>query len=780
MRKFFYTLFIILIAFQTAQAAYYSSQGNEKTATFISQYTSRSMDPQTLDYYQQIKDNYNIHIIKDTWVADNSQEWRNAYQNSDLIFVVSLSDEVLNQRRYYFCNNLAEVLESSVGLIFAGNSVLYNNESYGCLYTPKFNFSNPANNSQIIQNEIKIIELDESTGDYSKSRYNLSESKSIFPIVSPNNGKIIGVVEGDPDGSGMQSYGEYPLFVIWGGVRYNAISWGITTSKIEACENCLGWELFHQFLDWASDEDNMGFSIETDKEVYYSGDRILITAKAEVDIKEIEGEIIYPINDQSFDLVFSGGGKEWTSIYLIEEDPPGEYIISVTGDTLDVRKNVTIKVMDMYLDIRNNTEEVRISTELRDRHGQIIEGNVEIVVERPSGTYDQYSFDESVVDMIYNVSESGSYIVSITGTDMNNRSQRITENFYFKLKPNLTFVPENIVETVNNPAKLIKNIRLANEGKETVQGINVKTGGEISDWVVFNISPFNLTPQNYTSFNVNIDVPEVVEGEYKGILNISSKEGYDILPIIITVDYLGQLGVSPLTATEWLKLNDAKEVEFELKNSGKGSLEIISVNPSSEIQDWVHISHKPRIIPSNGKGILRVLVSTEGVSLTESLKRLSGKIDITTDLGVHKMPPSLNLNIFPSISEEIRGLYDDLIQAEKELEALKEEMDISNLQGEVEVLRIKIGNTQELYINNQLESAYQSYSSIQSEINQLKEQIQQKKEGIETRKKRNKIIIIGLIVFALVAIIGYIIYKKVKEEKRYSWLYKKWKPDLPF
>ena len=270
MRKILLVILLILLVMPISQAAFfYFDYSNKKNATFVSKYDSRSMDSQTLDYYEKIKENYNIYIIKDSSVATNSQDWNEAYKNSNLIFVTNLNDYSINETKDGFCQNLAEILDESVGLVFTGNSLIFEgNETDNisiCLYTQYFNFAEGYNNNKLIKNNFKISESHEITEGYLKKTYNLGEEKNIYPIVSPKNGLTLAIVNGDPDGSGSLSSEDYPLMILWQGITYNILSLGITTSKLTGCSECVGWDLFKQSLDWVSDKQNMGFDFETNK-----------------------------------------------------------------------------------------------------------------------------------------------------------------------------------------------------------------------------------------------------------------------------------------------------------------------------------------------------------------------------------------------------------------------------------------------------------------------------------------------------------------------------------
>ena len=57
---------------------------------------------------------------------------------SDLVFVTTLSDDELGKKMDDFCEELSLVLNSTKGIVFAGNSFMFNNESIGCIYSKYF------------------------------------------------------------------------------------------------------------------------------------------------------------------------------------------------------------------------------------------------------------------------------------------------------------------------------------------------------------------------------------------------------------------------------------------------------------------------------------------------------------------------------------------------------------------------------------------------------------------------------------------------------------------
>jgi len=596
-------------------------------------------------------------------------------------------------------------------------------------------------------------------------------------VVSPKDGTVLAMVEGDPDGPGPQNDGDYSLLVLWRGLRYNVLSFGLTTSELSGCSNCLGWDLFNQALNWTSGQENMGFDFEINKDEYFIGDRINIDVSSHVDMEDVSGKIIYP-DDKSYDLAFTGSGKNRESIYLLQdEDPTGEYIISVTADTLEIIKEIRVNVMTIDVYIDNITEDVWVDVELKDKYGRELDNcRIDISVQKKSGLRDQYSFmNVSSAHLTYNVSESGSHTIYVIARDVLGRTQSTQDIFYFSLKPNITFSPENITETVHDAVNLTRIVYLTNQGNETLTNIVAEKVGDISDWIDFNDTPFDLSSGAANTIVLNITVSKIAEGKYTGHLNFTSDQGFSMFSITINLDYLGKLNVYPSSQTEVLTLNQRKEVEFWLNNSGEGSLEIKSVIPSMEISDWVYITNKPRIITARGKSPLQILVSTESVGIDEIFKTITGSIDITTDLGSHYPSPSLTLKVFSDISREVESFYPDLIELEKKLVELKEETDVSGFREQIDTIRVRIANTQELYSNDQLESAYQMYNEIKDEVDKLKTLVQQKENELIESKRKVIRTLVTLVAVVVVAVVGYKVYKEVKKHGEWSWLYKKWK-----
>jgi F0F1-type ATP synthase assembly protein I len=84
-------------------------------------------------------------------------------------------------------------------------------------------------------------------------------------------------------------------------------------------------------------------------------------------------------------------------------------------------------------------------------------------------------------------------------------------------------------------------------------------------------------------------------------------------------------------------------------------------------------------------------------------------------------------------------------------------------------------NTKVLYDNTQFESAIEMYNSIKPDIINLITSVEEKNNQLKESKMKSVRLVIIFVAVIVVVIVGYILYKKVKESGEYSWLYKKWK-----
>jgi chromosome segregation ATPase len=169
------------------------------------------------------------------------------------------------------------------------------------------------------------------------------------------------------------------------------------------------------------------------------------------------------------------------------------------------------------------------------------------------------------------------------------------------------------------------------------------------------------------------------------------------------------------------------------------------------------------------------MVLTMDEPLTETFKEVDGTININTESGSYQPSPSVKLKLYSDIATEADSFYPRLIEIEKEVEDLSTKTDVESFEEEIESIRAKIMNTQDLYNNGQLESAYGMYNGIGTELEELKKQVEERESELKEGKRTviRTVIIIGIII--VVVIVGYKVYKSVRGNMEYGWLYDKWK-----
>jgi hypothetical protein len=765
---------VLFLLFPVAQA---------RTAVFVSKYESRSIpDSNIANYYTAIGKIFSeIAIVQDIKVKQNSTDWTNAYINADLIFVISLNEEMLKESRSIFCGNLSSALHKMKGIVFAGNSNFFNSAVFGCPYVTYFNLASSANNNQLKNNSIKITTAHQITNGYTINKtYNIKINDSIYALVNPINGTILGTVYGDPDGSGPLSSRDSPFLVIWEGIDNRVATWALNTSDLTDCSDCLGWNLFNQLLNWVSNTSDIGFKITTDKEIYYPNDTVKIYVNSPVDIGSISGTIYYP-NNQNYPLSFQGSGKERYSAYLLEkEDPSGNYNIEVVADGVKKSKMISVNALYLNLDINNQTEKVKIWANSTDFTGNIVNVNLTVNITSPKGGKSNYYFENNgSVFLTYDALESGEYTVYVKAIDVYDRIDSKTKYFSFYFKANITnvkFTPENIIEVVNGAKNLTESVTVFNNETNNVSNTQIEKLGNISSWITLkNTSLGIIESKESKTLTFDINVPDVDEGNYTGELKFLFEEGEEYkFPITIKMSYFGVLSVNPESWEGWIIRGQSKSIQFFLFNDGKGDVIIKSVNVTV-LEDQISVVQKPDKIEPGGNKSLKIEIKTSDILMGGLIKKVNSALKITTDQGVYSPYINLEVNVIENIRDKVNELSLQLEELDSNITTLKKATDVSSIETKSENIKIDLEQVKSSFDQDDYENAATQYESLELSVEDLKSDIE--RTYIEVGKKKNldNRIIIVLIVSVAIAVVIVFVYMKIQSEKKYNWLYNKWK-----
>ena len=765
MKKLLLIYLIFLFLTPSVVAVFFENQGSDKTAVFISKYSSKSMDLDTLMYYNEIYKDFSVHIVKDSSVWMNKPDWINAYEDADLIFITSLSKDALNTSKSTFCGNLSIALKGMKGIVFAGNSSIYHSDYTGCLYDPAFNLASPSESSGVRTNKVKIVAEHQITEGYELGSYNLSGENTVYTVESPINGMSLGNVNDDA------------FLCVWEGLAYRAATWGIETSNISDCEDCLGWKIFHQLLKWVSNTSDMGFKIETDKEVYTQGDIIYITVSAPAEIITISGTITDP-SGKSYELSFFGEGKSRESNYLLsDEDPNGEYKITTIVDGIQKSKTILVKSFDLMMSIDNTTEAVSIGAETVTPSGDKVEvANITLTITTPLGSIQSFVFnDTSSANLIYNVTRSGEYRVYSKAVDKHGREDSEVGIFSFFLTPNVTFSPDHITKVVTGQKVLNFTVYVVNRGDEPIVNITLKPAGEIKDWILLGSTVLpDIDVGDYGVIDFFVSIPEAGVDTYTGRIDLMHKGGVESLPITIKIQYPDELLITPSAWEGKLILGKSEIVELRMDNVGKGDVFIESINVTGELKKYMSILDIPRSISPNKTRKMRIKVTTSGVSVQNLMTTLLGELTIRTRGGLHKSIP-LKLLVVEDLTERLESMSNEVKRLEGEIIYLSGRYDVSDLRAELDDVKNELEDARRLFAQGEYESAVNVFNSLKNDLETLKDKIIQRQEELQERKKN--VVKLILIIFALIIIFAtfaFVLYI-IKKGKEYSWLYKKWK-----
>ncbi len=748
-----------------------------KNAVFVSQYSSTSMDSRTLAYFLKVRENFNVTIVSENEIIKNTATWKNTLNSTDLVFVTSLSDVALQENRSSFCGNLSVALNRTKGIVFAGESLKYTSDTFkGCIYTSQFNLADNYVNDQISNFIVRIAAQHQITSGYDLVNYNLNMYDRIFPVNAPIGGTTLGTVNGDPDGSGPLSSGDYPFLIIWEGLTYRVGTWGITTQEIEGCVRCLEWKLFHQLLEWVSNTSDMGFKIKTDKETYSQGEQIFITVESPVDIGKPTGKIKYP-NKQEFDLTFFGSGikKIWNSnYYLLDSDPDGKYTIEVEYPNFKTKKEITAKAFEIDLSFDNKTKDIIIAANISTNILTPLTFDIDITITKPSGSKLTRPIKNTTsTSIVFEATESGKYLVSANATDQFKRTDSTTSDFYFSLTTNLTFTPP-IIEIIRfKPENITDIITIKNNVHFNITNINISATGNVSDYIELEYTMIKVIPPNLTeTLTFTISTPADI-GVYTGAIRFTFKDGEEELPITVKIIEPGILIIQPQALNIWIMLNEEVTLNLDLINGGETTINITEINLIGDLIERSTILASPNILEPEERSELIIQVNSGGVIIIDKIETLQGSVGILMADGQLEYI-DLTINVVEPLDDEFSRVDNVVASVKDTLNQYKDRIDTSKYFSELQEIEDDIETARNYYEGGSFEEAIQNFNLAENALNDLNQRIQSEIEGKPSKESNLTGNIMILFVIIIAAIGGWLFYSRYWTKRGYKWLYKKW------
>jgi len=774
MRKILLLVLLSLFIIPIAQAT---------EVVFVSKYSSRSMDDtDTFNYYNKLVDRFdsgNVHIVQDSDVVENTSTWQDAYDDSSLVFVMSLSEDVLVTKTDKFCGNLSVVKSDLKGIIFAGNSTMKSSRYHSCLYDSTFALVTASSpNTRLLNDTVFITEGHEVTSGYtSSSPYKLGENYTIYVVKSLlKSGSPLGNVTGDPDGSGGVGFKNYTFLAVWEELTYRAATWGINSSDISGCASCLGWNIFDQLLGWASDTESMGFEIWTNKEFFIPGETISITITANVDIAALDGNITYP-EETDQKLTFAGSGKEWTSQYpLYNEDPNGEYNITIKTGSVIKTLNISVDAFDIELTMVNRTDVTEITVRVINMNDAIIDdADVEINVTSPDEEVKTYSEQSGYFTINYYPEITGVYEVKVLAIDPYGRSEELEDVVILVSEPDIILNPDKLETTVNTAGDVQGSLNIRNNGVDRLTNIHASRGGDILSWIEFTERELGyLKPDESTTLEFVITVPDVAEGNHTGIITIITDQGSKEVSVTVEMKYAGELLVTPSNWEEWSKIGEVKSKNFAFKNTGRGDLSIESVKVLGDLSYYSTLGAYPDKLTIGQTKMVKLDIDTATAQVSDVKEKISGTLEITTNQG-RESPVPIEITFVANMENKVGALSVDIDGIENDLASLQvKNIDVSDLEDDLVDIEAELEAATLMYTQGSFENSLSSYQQALEKIDNLKDEINDTNEQL--RKSESNFVRNVVIIFFVIAIfaVGVVVFMRRRQGKKYDWLYKKW------
>lgn len=197
------------------------------------------------------------------------------------------------------------------------------------------------------------------------------------------------------------------------------------------------------------------------------------------------------------------------------------------------------------------------------------------------------------------------------------------------------------------------------------------------------------------------------------------------------------------------------------------------------MKDKITITQKPDKVEAGGNKSLKLEVQTANISMEDLTKKINNQLKITTDQGVYSPIISLKVNVAENIREKADGLSSTLEELDNNITSLKKKTDVSSLEEKSGKIKTDLDQVKNSFDQGDYENAATQYESVELSVEDLTSDVENTYISLANQKKPDYTIIVILIIAIVIVVIVIFIYTRIQSEKKYNWLYQKWKKRTP-
>ncbi len=370
-------------------------------------------------------------------------------------------------------------------------------------------------------------------------------------------------------------------------------------------------------------------------------------------------------------------------------------------------------------------------------------------------------------------------------------------NIIIGLKKKLDINVTSITIDTQRNTIIEEGLLVTNNLGTTITNVTLNKGGEIQDWITLdNRSYPNLTSDNSTNFNFKIAVPNVVDGNYAGFVEITYSNKNIKIPISIQVksqQKLENFAVNPSSVSVYTSIDKTKTVKLNLVNKGPEKIIIKSAQIKGELTNYATITNQPNEIEYGTDKELEIELNPKNIVVTDVSKLITGYLAIAAESpdGETSLTKTIQISfrVVANPTPKVEDLSNKINEAEKEILKIESDIDVSELKSEIQSTKQDTDDVKKLYEIGDYEGALNKITNIEKNIARIKSETENKRKEIgqnalnqrsntiknilDSIKATSKYIVI-LLAIGVIGIIVWIVYRKTKESKEYNWLYKKW------
>lgn len=731
--------FIFIIPFASAKSVLYISSAN----CVHSPLGCGCLGAEDKLFCEKIKElGYDVVIITEEDVRYKNEIWKFDIKESNLIFLGSVSEDILNRSKYRndFCKNIDE---SKRKLFASFLNTFKSGDIQGCAFDWNCIGKIEDNNTKTSK-DIWMTQTDFITKNYDLlNPYNAYSEETAIKV--HNESGSIGVHRGE---------GFYAALT----ACEQGIFWGL--DKPSKFTN-VSWDLFKRAVLYSMNDHLWNITMFTIPEYPNANQSFWVFAKVfdrGVEVKE--GNIASAFGDIEKSMAWSNETGYWESRSM---EITGSGKLKIKTDGGDLEKD--IKHGALNIDIISGVyipgQTYTIKANIADGTAayKIWDSDLEI---RKQG---ELKAKDGVYTADVQLGSWGELILevdAVSGERVGGSFKKISSTEAVKMEE-FIITPDKWKTSAKEPGAESKAFTIKAVGRE-IKNIEIEKSGLLTGNLLIDTSGMqaSLSNSTETSFKVVLDYSKLEEGAYDGKITVKAEGLLFDIPIelnywVISGDFLRS---EPATWSETVSIGGSTEKTFSLINNAPFPTTNIKVNASDELKGFISVLEKPDFIDGDSSEEIKIKLDASGMEE----KTYYGTINVESLYGSAEI--AVRFEVMEDISDRFESIGSRLESWGYKISEAKAWANMGKQQSLLDKLNTSLTTASKLWNQKKYTEAKARLEEMQTDIDALEEMAADIPEKPPFSIVTVVIIVVVLIIVGVAGYFGFELWKREKERKK--------------